>query len=90
MDYCSTIKELHFSFLHQCSRIKFLFDSAQYHTARSQYILTLKFEYLGENKTKFENISTHWSVAEAGSKDEKNWGSKISLDCPFKDNLLCI
>ena len=21
---------------------------------------------------------------QAGSNDEKNWGSKISLDCPFK------
>ena len=25
-----------------------------------------------ENKTKNENILTHWSVAQAGSKDEKN------------------
>ena len=43
-----------------------------------------KFEYLGEYETEFENILTHWSVAQAGSNDEKNWGSKISLDCPFK------
>ena len=46
----------------------------------------LNFEYLGENETKFENILTHWSVVQAGSNDEKNWGSKISLDCPFKAN----
>ena len=43
----------------------------------------LKFEYLSENETKIENILTHWSVAQAGSNDENNWGSKISLDCPF-------
>ena len=43
-----------------------------------------EFEYLGENETEFENILTHWSVAQAGSNDDKNWGSKISLDCPFK------
>ena len=23
-------------------------------------------------------------MAQAGSNDKKNWGSKISLDCPFK------
>ena len=26
---------------------------------------------------------THWSVAQAGSNDEKNWRSKLSLDCSF-------
>ena len=31
-----------------------------------------KYEYLSENKTKFETILTHWSVAQAGSNDEKN------------------
>ena len=41
---------------------------------------TLKYEYLGENKTKNENILTHWSVAQAGSNDEKNWGHNISFD----------
>ena len=25
-------------------------------------------------------------MAQAGSNDEKNWGSKISLDCPFKQD----
>ena len=34
--------------------------------------------------TKNENILIHWSVAQAGSNDAKIWGSKISLDCPFK------
>ena len=29
-----------------------------------------KLEYLSENKTKKENIFTHWSVAQAGLNDE--------------------
>ena len=36
----------------------------------------VNFEYLRENETKFENILTHWSVAQAGSNDEKNGGQK--------------
>ena len=44
---------------------------------------SVKYEYLGENETKNENILTHWSVDQAGSNDEKNLGSIISLDCPF-------
>ena len=31
---------------------------------------------VGENKTKFENILTHWSVAQAGSNEEKTRGRK--------------
>ena len=31
-----------------------------------------KLEYLSENETKHENILTHWSLAQAGSNDEKN------------------
>ena len=31
-----------------------------------------------------ENDLTCWLVAQAGSNDEKKWGLKISLDCPFK------
>ena len=31
----------------------------------------VNFEYLRENETKFENILTHWSVAQAGSNDEE-------------------
>ena len=45
--------------------------------------LILNLEYLGENETKFENILTRWSVAQTSLNDEKNWVSKISLDCPF-------
>ena len=29
-------------------------------------------------------------MAQAGSNDEKNWGSKISLDCPFKERVICV
>ena len=41
-----------------------------------------KYEYLGENEAKNENILTHWSVTQASSNYD--WGSKVSLDCPFK------
>ena len=44
-----------------------------------------KYEYHGENETKIEIVLTCWSVAQAGSNDEKKWGFKISLDCLFKD-----
>ena len=44
-----------------------------------------KLKYLGENGTKNKNILNHWSVAQASSNDERNWGSKILLDCPFKE-----
>ena len=43
-------------------------------TAQSQFFLILKFEFLGENETKFENIVTYWSVAQAGLNDEKSQG----------------
>ena len=36
-----------------------------------------KYEYLGEKEIKNETILTQWSLAQAGSNDEKNWGSKI-------------
>ena len=35
-------------------------------------------------KTKLFLPIGQWSVAQAGSNDEKIWGSKISLDCSFK------
>ena len=44
----------------------------------------LKFEYLSEIETELENTLACLSGAQMGSNDEKNWGSKISLDCPFK------
>ena len=31
-----------------------------------------KYKYLSENETKFEAILTHWSLAQAGSSNEKN------------------
>ena len=70
-------KGLNFSFLQLRSRIKFVFDSAKNDTvgtAQSQFFLILKFEFLGENETKFENIVTYWSVAQAGLNDEKSQG----------------
>ena len=33
----------------------------------------LKFEKLSDILTKIENILTHWSVAQAGLNDEKNF-----------------
>ena len=66
-------------------------DFAQYHTAGNLTPRSIilrrtseKYEYLDENETKNETVLTHWSVAQAGSNDEKNWMSKIWLDCPFK------
>ena len=60
-----------------------LIDSAQYDTVRNLTPRSLilgedseKFEYLGENETKNENILTHWSVAQADSNDEKAGGRK--------------
>ena len=32
----------------------------------------------------YSNILTHWSMAHAGSNDEKIWRSKILSDCPLK------
>ena len=65
--------------------------SAQYDTARNltQRSMILrgtseKLIYFGENDTKNENILTNWSVAQTSLNDEKNWGSKISLDGSLK------
>ena len=41
----------------------------RYHTADSE-----KYEYLGGNETQNENILTLWSVAQAGSNDDKKPG----------------
>ena len=68
-------------------------DSTQYDTTQNLTLRSMILrrtseklgKYLGENEMKNENILTHWSVAQAGLNDEKNWGSKISLDCPFKN-----
>ena len=38
--------------------------------------LSIKKKYLDKNKTKSENILTHWSVAQADSNDEKTGGRK--------------
>ena len=44
-----------------------------------------KYEYLGENETKIENVLTCWSVAQAGSNDEKNGGPKSRWTVPLRD-----
>ena len=85
MDSYSSFKGLHFSVLHHCSRIKKFFDSPGYDTPASQFFSILKYEYLGENETKFENILTHWSVAQASSNDEKNGGPKSRWTVPLTD-----
>ena len=54
-------------------------DLAQYHTAQNLTPCGMilcrvnleKLEFLGENETKFDNISTHYSVAKADSNYEK-------------------
>ena len=58
-------------------------DSAQYDTVRNltprRMILrrtSEKYEYLGEILTKIENILIQWSVAQAGSNDEKKLGAE--------------
>ena len=58
-------------------------DSAQYDTAQNLTLRSMilrgtseKLEYLGKNKTKNENVLTHWSVAQAGSNYEKTGGRK--------------
>ena len=39
------------------------------------------------NRNRFENTLACLSGAQVSLKDEKNWGSKISLDCPFNGLL---
>ena len=41
-----------------------------------------KYEFLGENETKIENV-TCWSVAQAGSNEEKNEGPKSRWTVPL-------
>ena len=51
--------------------------------------IIVNFEYLRENETKFENILTHWSVAQAGSNDEKKtWGEKSRWTVPLHTLIL--
>ena len=48
----------------------------------------LNFEYLGENETKFENILTHWSVAQTGSNEEKKLGIENLVGLSLKASNL--
>ena len=65
-------------------------DSAQYGTAGNLTLHSIilhgtpeKYEYLSENKTKNETVLTHWSVAQAGSKDEKKLGVENLVGLSF-------
>ena len=53
--------------------MKFFVDSAQYHSAWSIFDTKNR---ISRKTTKIENILTHWSVARAGSNDEKTRGRK--------------
>ena len=53
-------------------RYSYFSESLRSMILRGVNFFTLKYEYLGENETEFENILTHGSEAEAGSNDEKN------------------
>ena len=45
----------------------------------------MKHTHLVKSK---KNAKSLHPIAQAGSNDEKNRGSKISLDCPFKSMYL--
>ena len=84
----STIKGLHFVFKQKLFGDEiFFWLPGVYDTPGSHIFLQRIFEELSENLPKFKNILTHWSLAQTGSNYEKNWRSKISLDCLFKDQL---
>ena len=72
-----------------CRELDFAqYDTAQNLTPRSMILRRVnleKLEYLGENETKFVNISTHYSVPARQTRImKKKNSSKILLDCPFK------
>ena len=48
----------------------------------------LKFKYLGEIETEFENTSAYLSGAQMGSNQEKNFRLKILGHTPFKITTL--
>ena len=48
--------------------------------------LRKKLNISAKTTPKTKPLLTHWSVAQAGLNDEKNWKLKISLDCPFKNH----
>ena len=47
-----------------------------------------KYEYLGKNNNKNENILTYWSVAQAGWNDEKTGGQKSRWSVPLTKEFL--
>ena len=72
-------------------------DSAVWCTPRSLTLrwdahrrVFLKFKYLSEIETGFENTLAWLSGAQMmGSNQEKNWRSKISWHIPFNDKMIC-
>ena len=78
-------KGLNFPLLQKSLRIKF-FVTPRSIIQRVSVFFILNFEYLGENETKFENILTLWSVAQAGSNAEKKtWGRKSRQIVPLNN-----
>ena len=51
-------------------------------------ILILNFEYLRENETKYENILTRWSEAQASLNYVKNGGPKYRWTVPLERTLI--
>ena len=72
------------------STMKFVFDSAQYYTARSQIFFTQKYEYLGEKGNQNRNYFNPMVSGPDQFEWWKNWRSKISLDCLFKLAVLMV
>ena len=56
------------------------FDSTQYQTAPNFEKIQISQWKLNQKRNYFDPLVSGPSC----SNDEKNWGSKISLDCPFK------
>ena len=79
----------HFRFLYRFHRVIQVFWDwlrAVRYCAESVFSI-LRFEYLGENDTKFETILIHWPVTQAGSNDEKNYrGRKSHWTVPLSHN----
>ena len=79
-------KSYNFYFCTNVPGLNFFWLRAVWYCAESVFSI-LKFEYLSEIETEFENTFACLSGAQIGLNDEKNWGSKISLDCPFKKRM---
>ena len=90
MDSYFTIKGLHFVFLQNRSKIEFFLLLPVVSYPGESVFSQLKIEYLGENETKYENILTHWSVAQAGRNEEKTRGRKSRWTVPLRKKLVLV